>query len=260
MPTYRQTRAYARARNSVAERGRREFDRLARAVDLSAPDALDRLQAIAHAVMLTYGAASAELGARWFDTCSPKDAAPAELSTSAAKRRLHEGVAYEWGRFAADEIGSRELVDGCTARAKEAVLSAASETLFQSTARDAKSRGGEVRYTRVASGGSCAFCALLAAEDRTFDSEDTAAFDAHDGCMCVAVPYHGAADVSGYDRSDYEHVRKGQGHHPRGHARRAETANRGCPPSARGARREVDDHAQRAGRDALAERHGALIR
>lgn len=107
------------------------------------------------------------------------------------------------GRFAHDEIGSRELVDGCTARAKEAVLSAASETLFQSTAHDAKSRGGEVRYTRVASGGSCAFCALLAAEDRTFDSEDTAAFDAHDGCMCVAVPYHGAADVSGYDRSKY---------------------------------------------------------
>ena len=206
MPTYRQTRAYARARNSVAERGRREFDRLARAVDLSAPDALDRLQAIAHAVMLTYGAASAELGARWFDTCSPSDAAPAELSTSAAKRRLHEGVAYEWGRFAADEIGSRELVDGCTARAKEAVLSAASETLFQSTASDARTRGGEVRYTRVASGGSCAFCALLAAEDRTFDSEDTAAFDAHDGCMCVAVPYHGADDVSGYDRSDYENM------------------------------------------------------
>lgn len=203
MPTYRQTRAYARARNSVAERGRREFDRLARAVDLSAPGALDRLQAIAHAVMLTYGAASAELGARWFDMCSPKDAAPAELFTSAAKRRLHEGVAHEWGRFAHDEIGSRELVDGCTARAKEAVLSAASETLFQSTANDAKSRGGKVRYTRVASGGSCAFCALLAAEDRTFDSEDTAAFDAHDGCMCVAVPYHGAADVSGYDRSKY---------------------------------------------------------
>ena len=206
MPTYRQTRAYARARNSVAERGRREFDRLARAVDLSAPDALDRLQAIAHAVMLTYGAASAELGARWFDTCSPRDAAPAALSTSAAKRRLHEGVAYEWGRFTADEIGSRELVDGCTAKAKEAVLSAASETLFQSTARDVESRGGEVRYTRVASGDSCAFCALLAAEDRTFDSEDTAAFDAHDGCMCVAVPYHGAADVSGYDRSDYENM------------------------------------------------------
>lgn len=206
MPTYRQTRAYARARNSVAERGRREFDRLARAVDLSAPDALDRLQAIAHAVMLTYGAASAELGARWFDECSPRDAAPAELSTSAAKRRLHEGVAYEWGRFAADEIGSRELVDGCTAKAKEAVLSAASETLFQSTAHDARSRGGEVRYTRVASGDSCAFCALLAAEDRTFDSEDTAAFDAHDGCMCVAVPYHGADDVSGYDRSDYENM------------------------------------------------------
>ena len=203
MPSYRQTRAYAKARNSVAERGRREFDRLARAVDLSAPDALDRLQAIAHAVMLTYGAAAAELGARWFDACSPSDAAPAELSTSAAKRRLHEGVAYEWGRFTADEIGARQLVDGCTAKAKEAVLSAASETLFDATARDAGTRGGRVRYTRVASGDSCAFCALLAAEDRTFDSEDTAAFDAHDGCMCVAVPYHVAADVSGYDRSKY---------------------------------------------------------
>ena len=203
MPSYRQTRAYAIARNAVAERGRHEFDRLARAIDLSDPDALQKLQKVADAVMRTYGAASAELAAQWFALCAPDDAAPAALVFDASKRKLHEGIAYKWSQFASDEIGARGLMDGCTAKAKESIVSAAAETLFEAIASDVRTRGERVQYVRVASGDSCAFCALLAAEDRTFSTEDAAAFDAHDGCMCVAMPYHTAEDVDGYDRSRY---------------------------------------------------------
>lgn len=203
MPSFRQTRQYAKLRAGIAESGRAEFERLARAIDMDAPDALERLQQAAHAVMRRHGRAAGALSARWYDSCSPKQAARGAIHTSAAKRLAHEGVALEFGRYVAGELSADALAAAAGNRVKAGVLKAASETLFENVSADSRERGVKVEYTRVASGDCCAFCALLASEDRTFSSEDAAAFDAHDGCQCVAVPYSGAGDVGGYDRSKY---------------------------------------------------------
>lgn len=45
-----------------------------------------------------------------------------------------------------------------------------------------------VGWARVTSGNACAFCALLAGRGAVFRGEDTAGFDAHDGCSCTAEP------------------------------------------------------------------------
>lgn len=206
MPSYRQTRQYARLRASIAESGRAEFERLARAIDMTAPDALEMLQRAADSVMRRHGRAAGALSARWYDTCSPSQAARGAVHTDAAKRLAHEGVALEYGRFAAGELSADALAASAGNRVKAGVLKAASETLFENVAADSRERGAKVEYTRVASGDCCAFCSLLASDDRTFSSEDAAAFDAHDGCQCVAVPYSGAADVRGYDNSRYRQM------------------------------------------------------
>lgn len=73
-----------------------------------------------------------------------------------------------------------------SAAAMRHVLSGGRETIVGTVAADRQALG----WARVASANSCAFCAMLASRGPEYGSEDTAAFEAHDGCQCGAEPVY----------------------------------------------------------------------
>lgn len=58
------------------------------------------------------------------------------------------------------------------------------DVVIESVNRDQQALG----WARVASGGGCAFCLMLAGRGPVYKNEGTAAFDAHDHCNCGAEP------------------------------------------------------------------------
>lgn len=62
------------------------------------------------------------------------------------------------------------------------------DTLLDTVAADPKALG----WARVASGNACAFCAMVASRGPEYKSEESANFEAHDGCQCGAEPVYQA--------------------------------------------------------------------
>jgi hypothetical protein len=73
-----------------------------------------------------------------------------------------------------------------SAAAMRHVLSGGRETIVETVAADRQALG----WARVASANSCGFCAMLASRGPDYGSENTAAFEAHDGCQCGAEPVY----------------------------------------------------------------------
>lgn len=61
-------------------------------------------------------------------------------------------------------------------------------TVQLSVARDQRALG----WSRVTSGNPCPFCAMLASRGPDYRSEESASFQAHDGCSCAAEPVYSA--------------------------------------------------------------------
>lgn len=70
------------------------------------------------------------------------------------------------------------------------VLQGGRDTLVLSSGEDRQAQG----WARVTSGTPCAFCAMVASRGAAFAGADTAEFQAHDHCACMAEPaYEGSA-------------------------------------------------------------------
>ena len=75
--------------------------------------------------------------------------------------------------------------------AQRLISNGARQAVLQSVDADAKAVG----WMRVTSGNPCAFCAMLASRGAVYRSEDSAGFEAHSACCCVAAPVFSHADV-----------------------------------------------------------------
>ncbi len=77
------------------------------------------------------------------------------------------------------------------------VLGGGRDTITETTRADRQAAG----WARATSGRPCAFCAMIAGRGGVF-SEQSAAFEAHDGCSCTAEPVfrEDAALPAGSDR------------------------------------------------------------
>ena len=205
MPTIQQVREFSKSRDRIAKPAQREFDRLARAVDMTAANALDQLQAIAAAVMDSYGMAAAELGAQWFEFCAGSSVEGIELAIASSKGALQSNVAYNHARFVEGAVSRETAITSMSAKALEAVISSADETIYENVARF--TRDGTFPesslFIRVAQPGACAFCQMVASNEYTFSAIEKAGFSSHDGCRCVGAPFSGLGDVKGYDPSIY---------------------------------------------------------
>lgn len=67
------------------------------------------------------------------------------------------------------------------------VLNGGRETLVRSTSVDRRARG----WGRITGGNACDFCSMLADRGAVY-SDDTADFQAHDHCACMAEPRYAA--------------------------------------------------------------------
>lgn len=91
-------------------------------------------------------------------------------------------------------VALTQAVDVAEARTSAAAmrhtLDGGRETIVATVASDHRAVG----WARVASGNACAFCAMTASRGPEYKSEQSAAFEAHDGCQCGAEPvYHADA-------------------------------------------------------------------
>lgn len=76
------------------------------------------------------------------------------------------------------------------------VLAGGRDTLVLSAGEDAQATG----WARVTSGNPCAFCAMIAGRGPVYKGEDTAEFQAHDGCACMAEPAYAGSEWPGRAR------------------------------------------------------------
>ncbi len=75
--------------------------------------------------------------------------------------------------------------------ASRLALSGGRQAVLRAVNADGKALGWE----RITSGSPCAFCAMLASRGPVYKTEASAAFEAHNHCMCVAMPVFSQADV-----------------------------------------------------------------
>lgn len=153
----------------------------------SADEAREALTDLLPQLVAVYGSAAATLGADWYDEMREAAgvrggfrAIPAELPD-----RGRTDALARWGigpLFAAepDFAAARSLVEGGFQRI---VADADRLTVLGSSAKDPASG----RWQRETTGKSCDFCIMLAGRGAKYRA-DTADFQAHDSCDCLATP------------------------------------------------------------------------
>lgn len=70
------------------------------------------------------------------------------------------------------------------------------QTILDSVAADPEAVG----WARVTDGNPCYFCLTLASRGAVYKSEQTASFQAHDHCACVAMPVYKGTVIPGLDQ------------------------------------------------------------
>ena len=96
---------------------------------------------------------------------------------AAVKSNVGRGMALQTAMQTAQATAARA--------AMRHVLNGGRETITATTRNDRRARG----WQRVTSGRACSFCSLLATRGAVY-GEDTADFQAHDGCSCSAEPVY----------------------------------------------------------------------
>ena len=103
-------------------------------------------------------------------------------------RPLPDGVALEQLRQ-----NAFVRVSGAVSRL---TLNAGRETILQSVEADRRARG----WARITDGNPCYFCLTLASRGAVYKTEQTAGFQAHDHCGCVAMPVFDGTVIPQLDR------------------------------------------------------------
>lgn len=131
---------------------------------------------------LEVGTAAPAVVPRLADTLDPRQALTSLTVTGPVRVKLAtaRGVpvagASQLGRDASARAAMRLVLDGGRA------------TIVDTLASDPSAHG----WARATSGSPCAFCAMLASRGPSY-SEETAGFEAHDGCSCSAEPVYDPA-------------------------------------------------------------------
>ena len=144
----------------------------------------------------TYGTASAEVAAEYFEQLTGYSAEPAD---SLNRDQVDGSVRYQAGKLWTPE--PHEFVTGLMVDADKLVKAFGRDTIYSNGDR----RG--VRYARIPSGSkTCAFCMVLASRDAVYLSRKSAGGDGnsyHGDCDCTVTPVRDAGDLpEGYDTEE----------------------------------------------------------
>jgi hypothetical protein len=113
------------------------------------------------------------------------EAAPVEAVTTSLVVTGPAAIKSNVGRGMALSTAMRTASVTTSRAAMRHVLNGGRETITATTRSDRRARG----WQRVTSGDACSFCSLLASRGAAY-GEDTADFQAHDGCSCSAEPVY----------------------------------------------------------------------
>lgn len=76
------------------------------------------------------------------------------------------------------------------------IIDGGRQTILDSVAADPEAVG----WARVTDGDPCYFCLTLASRGAVYKSEQTASFEAHDHCACIAMPVFKGTTIPGLDK------------------------------------------------------------
>ena len=123
-----------------------------------------------------YADISAQVTTHWYDQLAPESSYQARAFVDLPDERLSKTL--DW---AFNAPGAATALDRLCGASQRAIADASRQTVIGNVFVE------RVRWARVASPGSCQFCAMLADRDAAYASEDTA-MASHDNCRCTAVP------------------------------------------------------------------------
>lgn len=147
--------------------------------DLDAVAARDVMIAATPEVVAPYRAAAGELSASWYDSNVAAAGFRATPAAPVAAEQVAASVRWSMGpAFTSQPASPLALLAGSVQRM---VFGGSRDTLIGNAAREG------VRYARYASSTACPFCRMLVTRGFVY-TEDTAEFQAHDNCRCMAVP------------------------------------------------------------------------
>ena len=197
MATMAQVNAARTAQKRLSDRAKSAVNALWRDVQGSDPAVvrsafLDAMPQIVD----TYGAASAEVAAEYFEELTGFMAEPAD---SLDRAQVDGAVRYQAGKLWTGEQAG--FVTGLMTDVDRLVKAFGRDTIYSNGDR----RG--VRYARIPSGSkTCAFCMVLASRDAVYLSRKSAGGDGnsyHGDCDCTVTPVRDAGDLpEGYDTEE----------------------------------------------------------
>lgn len=76
------------------------------------------------------------------------------------------------------------------------IIDGGRQTILDSVAADKEAIG----WARVTDGDPCYFCLTLASRGAVYKSEQSASFEAHDHCACIAMPVYDGTEIPGLDK------------------------------------------------------------
>lgn len=147
-------------------------------------------------IVSTYGAASAEVAAEYFESLTGFSAEPADGPDD---EQVGSQVRYRAGNLWTPEPG--DALAGFLMDADKFVKAFGRNTIYENSDR----RG--TRYARIPSGSkTCAFCMVLASRDAVYLSQRSAGGggnDYHGYCDCTVTPVNDRSDLpEGYDTDE----------------------------------------------------------
>ena len=197
MATMAQVNAMRLAQRTLSNRAKSAVRALWNDVRGSAPETVRNafLSAMPQ-IVDTYGTASAEVAAEYFEELTGFTAEP---SDSLDRDQVEGVVRYQAGKlWTAEQAG---FVTGLMTDTDKLVKAFGWDTIYSNGDR----RG--VRYARIPTGSkTCAFCMVLASRDAVYLSRRSAGGDGnsyHGDCDCTVTPVRDAGDLpEGYDSEE----------------------------------------------------------
>lgn len=165
--------------------------------------AREQLEEFWPALIDTYGAASAEAAAQWMEQLVGAAELPAPMNVDQMNARMR------WALGAAFKGNPAQSLSTLGVVADELVKQHGRDTVAVSSAK------AGVRWARVPSGATCAWCLMLASRGAVYGSAASAGDGVryHGDCDCVPTPIRDSRDLpAGYDPGalDAQYVRARQ--------------------------------------------------
>lgn len=129
-------------------------------------------------------------GAAGIAAAVPAAAVPAEQVAAVVRGAALVGATDARRAGRSHPVAARQAFVRASGSATRVVVDGARDTVVESVRADPDALG----WQRITDPDPCPFCRMVASRGPAFKSRRSAAFEAHDGCACVAEPFYRGSD------------------------------------------------------------------